>query len=155
MMTCAEVLEALRKGNAVRRESEEYYYVLDNDGFIHMGSIESGKRVVFNVDFIFYHAEVVNDKTDFIAFNENILNKDEREYLAGILAPLKKSVERVTISKCSKNSCYGNGYEYLKFTFWDSSDDVQDEWDFPLFKAGSMYKGMRLNEEYTLEELGL
>lgn len=32
---------------------------------------------------------------------------------------------------------------------------IEDNPDLPLFKKGKMYKGMKLDKEYTLKELGL
>ena len=76
-----------------------------------------------------------------------VLDKVEKEYLNAVIAPFRSKVifikKRVDI----------HDYEYLGIK-------IDENWfehtmNFPNFKAGTMYKGMELNKEYTLEELGL
>ena len=78
---------------------------------------------------------------------KQILNKEEKEYLEAVIRPFKERVrniikykmfdsERISISFYRLEDCYG-------FT------------DLPEFDEGTMYKGMELDKEYTLKELGL
>ena len=73
---------------------------------------------------------------------KEILDEEEKEYLKAVIRPFKykvasitkyKDVEREFIDICLKN----------------------ENIDLPYFKAGKMYKGMKLNKKYTLKELGL
>ena len=79
---------------------------------------------------------------------KSILDDAEKRYLSSIIRPFKDQV--IAIAKRSAN--YG---EFI--------DIVIDEGDIgdcgniylPYFKPGSMYKGMKVGREYTLDQLGL
>lgn len=75
---------------------------------------------------------------------KQILDKEEKAYLENFLRPFKSNI--IYIEKyisLSKNY-------YIKIYFNDF-DNIQ----LPDFKKDTMYKGMELNKEYTLDELGL
>ena len=77
----------------------------------------------------------------------NELNKKEKEFLGTILRPFRDM--KIKITKMS----YGyedSGEEYIYIEL----GDIQDLY-FPNFKAGTMYKGLEEDKEYTPEELGL
>ena len=76
-----------------------------------------------------------------------VLDKVEKEYLNAVIAPFRSKVASIRKWKD------GLGYEFLCITIKEGSFEY--EMNFPDFKAGTMYKGMELNKEYTLEELGL
>lgn len=87
-------------------------------------------------------------------YNEPIINDTEFDVLFNTLLWYKKSIQFVEKRHWGKTP---NGdYECLCIHTIDE-DDVFAEADtyLPPFKAGTMYKGMELNKEYTLEELGL
>ena len=73
---------------------------------------------------------------------KEILDEVEKEYLRAVIKPFRK---RMT---CIKKSRYFN-YEFIILNL--DNDGIF----LPSFKKGKMYKGMELNKEYTLEELGL
>ena len=75
---------------------------------------------------------------------EPILDEAERKYLGGVIAPFRNKIKYIE----KHSSPYKD--EYLWFNMKD-----EPSWSLPLFKKGTMYKGMELNKEYTLEELGL
>lgn len=75
---------------------------------------------------------------------KEILDKEEKEYLEAVIRPFRDRVLFI-----SKYSCV-EGYEYICIAIKD------DNWTtLPDFESGTMYKGMELNKEYTLDELGL
>lgn len=80
-------------------------------------------------------------------YKEPILNDKEREYLAAAIRPFKKHV--CTVCKKYVQSCSGLSYEYIVVKI------STERWGFPKFVEGTMYKGMELDKEYSLEELGL
>lgn len=80
-------------------------------------------------------------------YKEPILEEDEREYLAAVIRPFKKHV--CTVCKKYVQSCSGLSYEYIVVKI------STERWGFPKFVEGTMYKGMELDKEYSLEELGL
>ena len=84
---------------------------------------------------------------------EPILTASEKEYLSNVIKPFRKK-SPITIGK------YVSGYvtdeEYI--IIWVSDIDIPDLKEtitFPYFKAGEMYRGMEVDKEYGLEELGL
>ena len=74
-----------------------------------------------------------------------ILDDAEKRYLSAVIKPFRKHVQNI-----AKYRTYGNTEEYIIIQI-DSSERVY----FPHFKAGTMYKGMEIDKEYTLKELGL
>lgn len=72
-----------------------------------------------------------------------ILDDVEKRYLEGVLRPFKNRVNCVVKTVWHKQ-------EYILISYKNDSDTP-----FPNFDKNTMYKGMELNKEYTLEELGL
>lgn len=75
-------------------------------------------------------------------YKTEILTEKEKAYLSAVIKPFREEVE--TIEKAS----FGED-EQLQIS---DGDTVMA---FPCFEKGTMYKGMTLNTDYTLEELGL
>lgn len=81
-------------------------------------------------------------------YSEPILDDVERKYLSAIIKPFKNYVTGIIKVKddYEKDKCFiriivkKSTYEYL---------------NFPWFEENTMYKGMKENKKYTLEELGL
>jgi hypothetical protein len=74
---------------------------------------------------------------------EEILDDIEKKYLSAVIKPFRDRVKYI-----SKNFAV-NDREYI-------SINVNGTWVFlPYFKKGTMYKGMEINEIYSLKELGL
>ena len=73
---------------------------------------------------------------------KEILDEVEKEYLRAVIKPFRK---RMT---CIKKSRYFN-FEFIILNL--DNDGIF----LPSFKKGKMYKGMKEDKEYTLEELGL
>ena len=73
---------------------------------------------------------------------KEILDEVEKEYLRAVIKPFRK---RMT---CIKKSRYFN----CEFIILNLDNDGIF---LPSFKKGKMYKGMKEDKEYTLEELGL
>ena len=74
-----------------------------------------------------------------------ILDKKEKEYLAAVIKPFRKDIKYIT-----KKDFVIKAKEYLLIKMHDLSTA-----GLPLFEKETMYKGMEVNREYTLEELGL
>lgn len=77
-----------------------------------------------------------------------IPNNVEKRYLEGVLRPFKDRV--IHIQKIQLDNLE---YVYIRLKRFDSTGD--DGIPLPYFEPNSMYKGMELNKNYTLEELGL
>lgn len=75
-----------------------------------------------------------------------ILDDAERRYLSAVIRPFRDRVNFI----CKENFM-DYGLQHIVINFTGASTDMV----LPLFKSGTMYKGMDLRKEYTLEELGL
>ena len=74
---------------------------------------------------------------------KEVLDEKEKKYLSAVIRPFKGKVDYI-----KKFDITGKEFIciYLK-----NNENI----DFPYFKKGTMYKGMKLDKEYTLKELGL
>ena len=75
---------------------------------------------------------------------EEILDEAEKRYLKAVIRPFRarmKYIMKEDINYATK--------EYIRI------DLGREMINLPKFDSGSMYKGMKLNKGYTLEELGL
>lgn len=77
-------------------------------------------------------------------YKPQILDDVEKAYLSAVIKPFRKDVKSIT--KQENN----DGYEWLRIIVEDNKPLV-----LPGFKKGTMYKGMHVYKEYTLEKLGL
>lgn len=75
---------------------------------------------------------------------EPILDDKEKEYLSAVIKPYK-------VSGIKKRQVDNEEHIYIYVIGKYYTDVII----LPYFKKGTMYKGMKLNKEYTLEELGL
>lgn len=82
-------------------------------------------------------------------YHEPILDEKEREYLSAVIRPWRDKV--TDIIKTREWETEKKNAEFIRI----SLDDDGIVTDLPYFKAGTMYKGMELDREYSLEDLGL
>ena len=75
---------------------------------------------------------------------EEILDEAEKRYLKGIIRPFKEKVTYISKLHTREDK------EFISINLKNG-----DYIDLPLFKENTMYKGMKIDKEYTLEELGL
>ena len=78
-------------------------------------------------------------------YKDPILDDVEREYLSAVIKPFRKKISYI---RKSKDFCKGK--KYIKIELCDG-----DCMFFPNLSNNAMYKGMKLDRNYTLEELGL
>lgn len=92
---------------------------------------------------------VFTGKLEIIKLPEKILTEEEKEYLSNVIKPFRDRVIYIV------KSVYTPG-EYIEM-YLRHYDDGCSSYSIvlPYFKKGTMYKGMELDKEYTLYELGL
>ena len=78
-------------------------------------------------------------------YKDPILDDVEREYISAVIKPFRKKISCIRKSKDSRK-----GKNYIKIEFCDG-----DRMFFPNLSNDEMYKGMELDRNYTLEELGI
>ena len=81
-------------------------------------------------------------------YSEPILDDVERKYLLAIIKPFKNYVTGIIKIKDD----YEKGKQYIRIIV---KKYTYEYLNFPLFEENTMYKGMKENKKYTLEELGL
>ena len=84
-----------------------------------------------------------------ICFRKPILDDIERAYLKAVFKPFASRIKCVKKQQCEEML---RGNEYIRVIM---AYPVADNAYLPVFKAGTMYKGMKPNATYTLEELGI
>lgn len=88
---------------------------------------------------------VTNDKI-FLHLNEEILDEQEKKYLRGVIRPFRDRVKSI-----KKREHYDHLWQDIVIYIKDHKGHLY----FPEFEPNTMYKGMEVDKEYTLEELGL
>ena len=88
---------------------------------------------------------LLNGQAKVVKIPKPILTEKEREYLSYVIKPFRNKIRYIY-----KFDCFNGTKEYL----FGSTKDFGNL-EFPSFKRGTMYCGMELCKEYTLEELGL
>ena len=118
-------------------------YKLTKDGLVHWSNVYQ--------DWV--NSGIFNDLlTGEVNIVKLILTEKEREYLSNIVKPFRD--RKVVIKKYEypqneyKNECIQISVEYYDKTGGETIS-------LPIFKKGTMYKGLESNKCYTLEDLGL
>lgn len=101
---------------------------------------EEYSKVISNRDKVNYLKEQLKQLKE--EENKPILDDEEKEYLSVVIRPFKDKVKY--IRKC----CTSRG-EYIEIGI------LNDSAILPYFNKNTMYKGMELEKQYTLKELGL
>lgn len=89
----------------------------------------------------------VFDMVDWLCEEHQILDKEEKEYLSNVIKPFRNKVVHISKRQAA--------FEEEKLLVWYVANSGICEWEFPYFKKDTMYKGMEVDKEYTLKELGL
>lgn len=125
---------------------EEYYYINFNSVYTEDTTLE---EVVSD---IYTTKQLAEEKI--ISFFDDILTDKEKAYLRNIIKPFKKYVEYIVKGPIeSQERIIIRYHDYLNADGSDYGSSFAIA--LPTFKAGTMYKGMELWKQYTLEELGL
>lgn len=76
-------------------------------------------------------------------YKEPILDDVERDYLSAVIKPFRKRIKYIEIRKIGSKT-----FVHIELSGGDCMS-------FPNFKENTMYKGMKKNKHYSLDELGL
>lgn len=87
-----------------------------------------------------------------LEIEKQILNDVEKCYLENVLKPFK---DRILFAKKTTIYDTDSGYEYVCFKVVTSDNEDYNYLVLPYFIKGTMYKGMKIDKNYSLEELGL
>lgn len=79
----------------------------------------------------------------------DILTKKEKEYLSAVIKPFRERVDCI-------RKVFGIEYEFIRIELKYSKEKrCEENISLPYFNPGTMYKEMKLEEEYTLKDLDL
>lgn len=78
-----------------------------------------------------------------------ILDDVEKEYLGAVIKPFRNRVKYITKFR----GVFDN--EFIEIGHVMDNEDELYYIELPLFKKGTMYKGMEVGKEYSLEDLGV
>lgn len=144
-MTIEEALKALTEGKKVREKT------WDTGWYVKL----LGERIVNKnggCDFISI-ADLSEDNWE--EYKEDILDEKEKEYLRAVIKPFRDRVAKIIKADIEEDDS-GHYYSLCICVYYE---DCKKYWDyvyFPNFKRkDTMYKGMEVDKEYTLKELGL
>lgn len=91
---------------------------------------------------IFHGGNCVDNARYWLNSEYQILDDAEKRYLKGVIRPFRDKVK-----------CISKHYDGREWIVIEIINDVKI--NFPYFEKGSMYRGMELYKNYTIEELGL
>lgn len=91
--------------------------------------------------------DILTGRYKVIKSDTSILDDAEKRYLSAVIKPFKNKV--YAIAK------YDDGDDNYYIQIMVKQNVYFEYIDFPYFKKGTMYKGMELKKEYTVEQLGL
>lgn len=78
-------------------------------------------------------------------YKEPLLDDVEKEYLSGVIKPFRNRVKYIV-----KTYGVSEARQFIRIIMCDGEYS-----SLPFFKGGTMYKGMKVDKQYTLQELGL
>lgn len=120
----------------------------------HVDYMNKRGRMLSSLIFTTYYLNEIAGFEDIYIIDE-ILDEKEKEYLLNIIKPFKKNVKYIAKVETK-------GQERIKICYKDYLDKSDADFihnhsffGLPTFKAGTMYRGMELDRQYTLEELCL
>lgn len=160
-MNIIEALQALKEGKKITVDSEYFskgnYIYYDEKYLKEHNSLPYGKKVkglehsgysIFLSDYSTFQDDIYH------IYEKPILDDVEKKYLENIIAPFKDKV--VYIQKVNSIQKDKQNFESIQIII-DSEyyKYMYESISLPYFKKRTMYRGMKSNKNYKLEELGL
>lgn len=115
-------------------------YKLTYDGLMYWSYLDS-KWLISS-----FLKELLTGESKIIKLPKPILDDIEKEYLSNIIKPFRNKVKWI-----KKYSSPTENFEYIRISYKDHN--YSNVLNFPDFKVGTMYRGMKLDKLYTLKEL--
>lgn len=95
----------------------------------------------------FFLNKILNGTFEIVKIPKPILDEAEKRYLSNLIKPFRSKVKYIV----KRNENKSKNFENIRVVFKGLYQTLY----FPNFEKGTMYKGMELDKEYTLEDLGL
>lgn len=120
-----------------------------NENYTKPGNIvfKIKKEIDESIETDCYYSSYTNDILDWMArpYEEKILDDVEKEYLSAVIKPFRNRVKYIV-----KTYGVSEARQFIKIIMCDGGYS-----NLPFFKEGTMYNGMKVDKQYTLQELGL
>ena len=111
---------------------------------------EKGLMVIYPDDYFSTASYVLmcllNGMYKLVKLPEHILDDAERKYLSRVIRPWRDKVEYI------RKINFDDEDEFIVIIYRERESKAMP---LPCFKKGTMYKGMEVGKEYSLEDLGL
>ena len=115
--------------------------------------IESGLKYLSGISSEWEDSSILEDllagKWEITKLPKQILDNEEKAYLSSIIKPFRNRILYIR-----KISSIKSEFIEIALTRYDDKN-YNSSFTLPVFKRGTMYKGMELYKDYTVEELGL
>ena len=147
-MNIIEISKKIEAGEKGRRSIwKEGVYIYQEFGRLYIKSkYDNGKE--YDNDYSPFIADLYANDWEIYEEPKPILDAEEKAYLESVLRPFKDRVLRIHKSSL-------DDYEYLVIDFKSAIYNCIESFSLPYFKPNTMYKNMKILQEYTLKELGL
>ena len=119
-----------------------FKYKLEKDGLI-FWSEDSQEWIGSNLI-----EDLLAGKAKIVKLPKQILTDAEKRYLSNVIEPFRDRVMYVIKSN-------GSTGEFININLNHYNGWLSDLITLPVFKKGTMYKGIEIDKRYTLDELGL
>ena len=129
-------------------ELEEEFYIKGNDNkfkITNRGMCYSFRSTDMWAPVSWVLCDILNGKLEIV--KKPILDEAEKEYLSNVIKPFRGKVKYIV----KRNENKSEYFEGIRVVFEGSYQTLF----FPYFEKGTMYKGMELRKEYSVEDLGL
>lgn len=93
---------------------------------------------------------ILRGHLEIIKIPKPVLDEVERKYLSNIIKPFRSQVQYIR-----KRSDYKENSECILIMCKDYDSGEKRAFSLPYFKKDTMYKGMEIEKDYTLDELNL
>ena len=123
---------------------KSFKYKLDEEGLIFW---EEGCQKWLGSEGL---SSLLTGKAKIIKLPKQILSDPEKRYLSNVIEPFRDRV--IGITKCIPPHYQDRAFIFILL---QSTLGCKDYLSLPLFDIQTMYKGMEIDKEYTLEELEL
>lgn len=121
-------------------EDSDYKYKITKDGMkVYYGINDCWNSVNYTL------GDILSGKRK---IKKPILDEKEKEYLSAVIKPFRNRIIHIV----KRNAVI---YEYIVIRFWEIGSKNITNMYFPVFRKDTMYTGMEINKEYSLEDLNL
>lgn len=140
----------MNKNIKLQKRDAVYYKTKNGDNRTVSIDLSSGQSIKdYERDNCFIITKVERPQTIYEV--KEILDEQEKDYLGKVIEPFKNRVIHI-----EKNKIFYGNSEFINIVLYSSvTYDNEENIPLPCFKKGTMYKGMELNKQYSLKELGL